>query len=204
MATYCIRPPRLGARSEGAVKHFKLLWIEDVFQFGHGTYQSCKELERHFNSHPMLAGESGKPTKLEEPYPRDVAEPSIYETVVAHAEGGELVQVRNNKQPRSVNSKDGYLTKQGEIFKTWNVRYFKLQGSELRYFKDSSAKEPLRVLDLDQCTGCHFQGDYKGKHHVFSLTFSWRTFYIFGASDEESKEWVNMINWKLNTTKQEL
>ena len=43
-----------------AVKHFQLFWKEDGFEFGHGQYETCADLERHFGSKPLLAGESGE------------------------------------------------------------------------------------------------------------------------------------------------
>lgn len=42
-----------------------------------------------------------------------------------------------------------------------------LQKNELKYFKDSSRKDPVRVLDLDECKECVMEGEFKGKEHVF-------------------------------------
>ncbi|WAQ97331.1 DAPP1-like protein [Mya arenaria] len=158
----------VSVRTDDAVKNFELFWSEDGFQFGHGTYLTCEDLTRHFSSKPLLAGDSGKSILLEHPYPRDVLEPQIYDAVCVHAEGGNVVEdkhMRNN-------------------YSTWKVRYWKLQSNELKYFKDTSGRHPIRTLDLDECKDCN-------------LEFGWRTFYLFGKNDDESQDWVERIKWRL-------
>ncbi|XP_052785499.1 dual adapter for phosphotyrosine and 3-phosphotyrosine and 3-phosphoinositide-like [Mya arenaria] len=188
----------VSVRTDDAVKNFELFWSEDGFQFGHGTYLTCEDLTRHFSSKPLLAGDSGKSILLEHPYPRDVLEPQIYDAVCVHAEGGNVVEDKHMRNNYSINSKDGYLTKLGAIFKTWKVRYWKLQSNELKYFKDTSGRHPIRTLDLDECKDCKFLGKFRGKEHVFSLEFGWRTFYLFGKNDDESQDWVERIKWRLD------
>lgn len=185
----------VSVRAADAVKHFNLYWRDGAFYFGHGTYNTCDELAYHFRNQPMLGVESGQTTLMVDPYPRCVSEPAIYGSVRVHAEysTGDIVP----RTDFSINSKDGYLTKVGAIFKTWKVRWFVLQKNELKYFKDSSRKDPIRVLDLNECKDCAMEGEYRGKGHVFRLVFDWRTFYLFAANEKESQEWVKLINWRL-------
>ncbi|KAL4240727.1 Dual adapter for phosphotyrosine and 3-phosphotyrosine and 3-phosphoinositide [Mactra antiquata] len=186
----------VSVRAADAVKHFNLSWRDDGFQFGHGTYETCNDLAYHFCNKPMLGVESGQTTLLTDAYPRSVIEPKIYDSVRVHAEYNTSETI-----PRtdfSINSKDGYLTKLGDIFKTWRTRWFVLQNNELKYFKDSSHKTPVRTLDLNECRSCKYEGSYRGKRFVFSLQFDWRTFYVFGANEKESQEWIKLITWRLD------
>jgi len=31
----------------------------------------------------------------------------------------------------------------------------------------------------------------------FRLVFTWRTFYMYSSTEQESSDWVQLINWKL-------
>lgn len=186
----------VSVRAANAVKHFQLFWKDSHFLFGHGCYETFEDLYYHFSNKPTLVGESGIPTLLVNPYPRTVSEPAIYDTVVSHAESS--TAENNFRKEFSINSKDGYLTKLGSIFKTWHVRWFVLKNNELKYFKNSADKGSLRILDLDECRECKMEeAAFRGKTHVFKLVFDWRTFYMFAASEDESKEWVRVINWRM-------
>lgn len=211
--TFLIRPSSrkknefaVSARSANAVKHFNLVWEDDAFHFGHGTYETCDDLAYHFSNKPLLGGESGHTTLLVDPYPRTVTEPNLYEYVRVHAE--DTIGESARRKDFSINSKEGYLTKVGSVFKvfqTWKVRWFVLQKNELKYFKNSQVREPLRVLDLNECRECQMEeeGKFKDKEHVFRVVFDWRTFYCFAPSQKESQDWVKLINWRLDQRKKE-
>lgn len=187
----------VSVRAADAVQHFHLYWRDDHFAFGHGTYDTVEELAEHFENKPLLGGESGRTTVLTQAYPRSVHEPGLYATVRIHAEATPN-ETQQQRKDFSINSKSGFLTKVGGIFKTWNNRWFVLQKNELKYFKHSNSKSPLRVLDLNECLECEMDKDmYPLKKNVFRLKFSWRTFYMFASSEEESQEWVKTIKWKL-------
>lgn len=184
-------------RAADAVQHFHLYWRGDHFAFGHGTYDTVEELAEHFENKPLLGGESGRTTILTQSYPRSVQEPALYSTVRIHAEATPNESQRQRRD-FSINSKNGFLTKVGGIFKTWNNRWFVLHGNELKYYKHSNSKSPIRVLDLNECLECEMDSEmYPEKKNIFRLKFSWRTFYVFSSSEEESLEWVKLIKWRM-------
>lgn len=187
----------VSVRASDAVQHFHLYWKGDHFAFGHGRYETVEELSDHFENKPLLGGESGRTTILTQPYPRTVQEPGVYATVTIHAEATPN-ETQSQRKDFSINSKSGFLTKVGGIFKTWRNRWFVLQRNVLKYFKHSNSKSPLRVLDLNECLECEMDTEmYPQKKNVFRLKFSWRTFYMFASSEEESLEWVRLIQWRL-------
>ena len=47
---------------------------------------------------------------------------------------------------------EGYLTKRGEVNKSWHRRYFVLKGNLLFYFEKRGDKEPIGVVILEGCT----------------------------------------------------
>ena len=47
-------------RSKDSVKHFPLRWDGKFFIFGFGKFASVQELTKHFESKPVIGGDSGK------------------------------------------------------------------------------------------------------------------------------------------------
>lgn len=47
---------------------------------------------------------------------------------------------------------EGYLTKRGEVNKSWQRRYFVLKGNLLFYFDKRGDREPLGVIIIEGCT----------------------------------------------------
>lgn len=47
---------------------------------------------------------------------------------------------------------EGYLTKRGEVNKSWQKRYFVLKGNLLFYFEKRGEREPLGVIIIEGCT----------------------------------------------------
>lgn len=192
----------VSVRASDAVQHFHLYWRDGYFAFGHGRYDTIEELAEHFENKPLLGGESGRTTVLTQCYPRSVCEPGLYATVRIHAEATPN-ESQEQRKDFSINSKSGFLTKVGSIFKSWKNRWFILQRNELKYFKHSNSKAAIRVLDLNECLECEMDKEtYPEKKNVFRLKFSWRTFYVFAASEEESREWVKLIKWRLENKAQ--
>lgn len=186
----------LSVRCDQAVQHFYVERTGDVYKFGHGEFSGVDDLTNHFANKPMIGSESGQMILLNCPYPRDIKEPNLYETVRVHVQ---LTQAGDNvKGPElSINSKEGYMTKLGYIFKTWKSRWFVLQKNELKYFKNKKSKRPIRALDLHECTQCARDSSIKGHFNVFRLVFPRRTFYMYSCTEQESRDWINLINWKL-------
>ncbi|KAL5018875.1 hypothetical protein ScPMuIL_004597 [Solemya velum] len=186
----------LSVRYEMSVKHFIITSTVEGYKFGHGIFKDVGELVHHLSNKPLIGGESAQVILLRFPYPRKVEEPNLYETIRIHAEFS--TSDTSNAQPDfSVNSKQGFLTKLGDHFKTWRMRWFVLKKHELKYFKDKTSTQPIRVLDLNQCKGCERDFSLKGKKNLFKLVFDWRTFFVYASTEEESLEWIGIINWKL-------
>ena len=136
---------------------------------------------------------------MQVPYPRDVKEPTTYESVTLHAElstaeDGDAQDVRF-----SLNTKEGFLTKVGLHFKTWKTRWFVLRRNQLSYFKEKGSKAAIRVLDLEECESCAAEDErYREKGNVFRLVFKWRTFYLYATSTQDMLDWIKRINWCLH------
>ena len=47
-------------RSKNAVKHFPVRWDGNQFTFGFGRFANVHELTQHFDSKPVIGGDSGK------------------------------------------------------------------------------------------------------------------------------------------------
>eukprot|EP01089_Gocevia_fonbrunei_P003003 TRINITY_DN12863_c0_g1_i1.p1 TRINITY_DN12863_c0_g1~~TRINITY_DN12863_c0_g1_i1.p1 ORF type:complete len:146 (-),score=35.65 TRINITY_DN12863_c0_g1_i1:137-574(-) len=90
-------------------------------------------------------------------------------------------------------NKQSWLTKQGGIYKTWKMRYFVLDGTNLFYYRSETADAPRGVINLD---GCEIYKDLtKGKSNCFQISHpKRRSFYIFAKTVEEMAEWIKEIN----------
>ncbi|KAL3876255.1 hypothetical protein ACJMK2_034123 [Sinanodonta woodiana] len=183
-----------------SVKNYAITWTGSMYLFGHGEYKTAADLEYHFKNNPLLGGDSGQTVMLQNPYPKKIKEPDLYDGISVHAERRLSTGDDNDKRTDfSINSKDGFLTKIGAIFKTWKTRWFVLQKNELKYYKSKGDKVPLRVLDLNECTGCEMDNSFKDRANIFRIQFPWRTFYMFASTTQESEEWVRLIQWKLKS-----
>ena len=55
-----------------------------------------------------------------------------------------------------------------QCFQTWNNRWFVLHANELKYYKHSNSKSPIRVLDLNECQECEMDSEtYPEKKNTF-------------------------------------
>ncbi|XP_078318395.1 dual adapter for phosphotyrosine and 3-phosphotyrosine and 3-phosphoinositide-like isoform X3 [Crassostrea virginica] len=200
--TYLLRPSSkpgdyaLSVRCDSSVKHYLLTWIGTSYKFGFGEFESVEDLLHYFQNSPLIGSESGQLTELKFPYPRVVDEPNIYDTILIQAES--IATEDLTREPDfSINSREGFLTKLGDNFKTWKKRWFVLQKNELRYHKDKSDKTPIRALNLDECSECRRDSSHKGKFNVFRMVFRWRTFYMYATTEQDCNDWVSLINWRL-------
>ncbi|XP_043917141.1 dual adapter for phosphotyrosine and 3-phosphotyrosine and 3-phosphoinositide [Protopterus annectens] len=191
----------LSVRAQDSVKHFHVERIGTLYRFGFNEFADLKEFVNHFANQPLLGSETGTLVVLKVPYPRVVAEPSIYESVRVHTamQTGRTEEDLVPNAP-SLGTKEGYLTKQGGRVKTWKTRWFTLHRNELKYYKDKSATEPIRTLYLTECTGVQF--DYSQERvNCFCLVFPERTFYLCAKTGAEADEWIKILRWKLSHNK---
>lgn len=195
----------LSVRCSNSVKHFQIGWDGKSYLFGMGKFGSLREFVEHFESKPLIGGESGVLTLLKHPYPRNVAEPVGYDTVRVHAEWGKSMgKIRtptlhdeDDQSPvLSMGSKEGYLTKLGKTVKNWKTRWFVLYKNELRYYKTRNEKQPIRVIDLGLCSEVAVDSS-QDKANCFRVVTKDRTFYCYASTSQEMHEWLDLLQWKL-------
>ncbi|XP_006023738.1 dual adapter for phosphotyrosine and 3-phosphotyrosine and 3-phosphoinositide [Alligator sinensis] len=194
----------LSVRARDSVKHFHVEYVKSAFKFGFNEFSSVKDLVNHFANQPLIGSETGTLIVLKHPYPRKVEEPSIYESVRVHT-AMQTGKTENDLVPNapSLGTKEGYLIKQGKIVKNWKTRWFTLHRNELKYFKDQTATEPIRALDLTECSAVQF--DYsQEKVNCFCLVFPLRTYYLCAKTGVEADEWIKILRWKLSQIRKQL
>jgi len=95
--------------------------------------------------------------------------------------------------------KTGYLTKRGEVRKTWRKRWFQLEPSgHLVYFKDAAhvAGKPLGIIDLKGCDILEESTTEVGRPFAFSIkprVDGERVYVIFADSNKDFNEWVEAL-----------
>ncbi|XP_018419779.1 PREDICTED: dual adapter for phosphotyrosine and 3-phosphotyrosine and 3-phosphoinositide [Nanorana parkeri] len=188
----------LSVRAKDSVKHFQVHQCGTSIKFGFNEFSSVKEFIQHFANQPLIGSESGTLILLKYPYPSEVEEPSIYESVRVHTamQSGRSESDLVPLAP-SLGTKEGYLTKQGGRVKTWKTRWFILSRNELKYYKDQMAQEPIKTLDLTECSAVQF--DYSQERvNCFCLVFPLRTFYLCAKTGAEADEWIKILRWKMS------
>ncbi|XP_072857976.1 dual adapter for phosphotyrosine and 3-phosphotyrosine and 3-phosphoinositide [Pogona vitticeps] len=188
----------LSVRAKDSVKHFHIEYTGSSYKFGFNEFASLKDLIMHFANQPLIGSETGTLIVLKCPYPRKVEEPSIYESVRVHtAMQTGRTELDLVPSAPSLGTKEGYLTKQGRIVKNWKTRWFTLHRNELKYYKDQTSTEPIRALDLTECSAVQF--DYsQDKVNCFCLVFPLRTYYLYAKTGVEADEWIKILQWKLS------
>ncbi|KAM8939415.1 dual adapter for phosphotyrosine and 3-phosphotyrosine and 3-phosphoinositide [Pelodytes ibericus] len=193
----------LSVRAKESVKHFQVIQCGSSFKFGFNEFATVKDFIEHFANQPLIGSESGTLILLKFPYPREVEEPSIYESVRVHT-AMQTGRSESDLMPvaPSLGTKEGYLTKQGGRVKNWKTRWFILQRNELKYFKDQISPEPIRTLDLTECSAVQF--DYsQEKVNCFCLVFPLRTYYLCAKTGAEADEWIKILRWKMYKIKKQ-
>nr|CAB3236262.1 dual adapter for phosphotyrosine and 3-phosphotyrosine and 3-phosphoinositide [Phallusia mammillata] len=186
-------------RGKDSVKHFKVAKEGNVFKFGITEFESLDSLIKHFANQPLLGGNSGTLVLLKHPYPKVVEEPDNYEEIVLQStvrSGATERDLEYQTRANSLASKEGFLTKQGWYVKNWKTRWFVLAKNELSYYADRNREKPIKTLILEDCQGC-WKDETTGKNFAFRLEFPDRTWYFYANTEEEQKEWVEMIKWKI-------
>ncbi|XP_019664310.1 dual adapter for phosphotyrosine and 3-phosphotyrosine and 3-phosphoinositide isoform X2 [Ailuropoda melanoleuca] len=191
-------------RTKPVIEYSKLQNGSYNFFFWWKFSQSALNVTSPFNHSASHKHTAGTLIVLKHPYPRKVEEPSIYESVRVHTamQTGRTASDLVPTAP-SLGTKEGYLTKQGGLVKTWKTRWFTLHRNELKYFKDQMSPEPIRILDLTECSAVQF--DYSQERvNCFCLVFPFRTFYLCAKTGVEADEWIKILRWKLSQIRKQL
>ena len=195
----------ISVRGKDSVKHFKIAKEGEVYKFGITEFNNLESLITHFANQPLLGGNSGNLVLLKHPYPKVVEEPEHYESIVLHSSarsGATEKDLEFQTHAESLASKEGFLTKQGWFVKNWKTRWFVLVRNELSYYADRSKEKPIKSLDLTDCQGC-CKDESIGKDFCFRLEFPDRTWYFYANTEDEQKEWIDIIKWKLKQIRKE-
>ncbi|XP_076825295.1 dual adapter for phosphotyrosine and 3-phosphotyrosine and 3-phosphoinositide-like [Clavelina lepadiformis] len=189
----------ISVRGRDSVKHFKIAKEGRIFKFGITEFNTLDSLITHFANQPLLGGNSGTLVLLKHPYPKVVEEPDNYENIVLQStvrSGATERDLQSQTHANSLASKEGFLTKQGWFVKSWKTRWFVLIKNELSYYADTNKEKPIKTLYLEDCQGC-WKDDSTGKKFCFRLEYPDRTWYFYANTEEEQKEWMDMIKWKI-------
>ncbi|KAL0249558.1 hypothetical protein GEMRC1_004788 [Eukaryota sp. GEM-RC1] len=112
------------------------------------------------------------------------------------------VEVEKEEQQENVKF-EGYLTKQGNLFKTWRRRWFVLDQNTLSYFGKPQDSKPKNVIELTPETTAKpipedlFQS-LRLRHPIsccllFQSSIAGRQFYFVADTPEERDQWITMI-----------
>jgi len=89
--------------------------------------------------------------------------------------------------------KEGFLVKQGGVFKTWKRRFFILLPDVIYYYKDRSAQEALGAIPLAACEVLPASKELKKPHSFGVYHPTQRTYFLSCTSASEMSEWMDAI-----------
>lgn len=208
----------LSVKLSSSVQHIKVLKVGPggCYKFGNITFESVESFRKHFElEKPVIGGDSGITVVLNLPYVRFIKESHIYTDVVHHAVTNMIDSTSESEQEelssdeyaspvgtlhhQPINSKEGYLTKQGRIRKNWKFRWFVLRSNTLSYYKTKESRRPIDRLDLSRARAVEYDNS-KHKDYCFRIDFSYRTYYVYAACSEDCHQWVELLRSKLQTS----
>ncbi|GAM24621.1 hypothetical protein SAMD00019534_077960 [Acytostelium subglobosum LB1] len=88
---------------------------------------------------------------------------------------------------------EGELGKKKEG-KGWKVRWMKLLDTTLEYYRTQKEKEPLGIINLNECQWCDV---YKDMSNKFVINLSTGKFYFQAVSKEDLHKWVSAIKSRI-------
>ena len=216
--SYLLRPSSdenayvLSVKLSSSVQHIKVTrTLSNGYRFGNSSFATVESIRKHFEiEKPVIGGDSGVTVILKFPYSRYVKESHLYTDVVHHAVTNmidsdsdsfdSVPESGNNNHTMSktvaVSSREGYLTKQGRIRKSWRVRWFVLRNYHLSYYKTKQSQKPISMLNLLEASNVDYD-DTKHKEFCFRLEFNKRTYYFYANSIEDREQWVELLRSKL-------
>lgn len=204
----------LSVKLSSSVQHIRVPRTDSVFRFGNSSFESVDSFRKHFEvEKPVIGGDSGVTVVLKFPYVRFVKESHIYTDVVHHAVTNLINSSSDSDQdlstsddslqsdlpsPLAISSKEGYLTKQGRIRKSWKCRWFILRNNILSYYKTKQSRRPIDRLNFSRARAVEYDNS-KQKEYCFRVEFSFRTYYLYASCAEDCDQWVELLRSKLPT-----
>lgn len=92
----------------------------------------------------------------------------------------------------SLSFKEGWMTKQGGLIKTWKRRYFVLTANSLIYYSKPGSKEKGRINIQDATP--ETAPDCK-RQPAFKLNTPDRVFYIVTDNPNDTQDWISTIRY---------
>lgn len=103
---------------------------------------------------------------------------------------------------------EGYLSKEGHLFKTWKKRFFQLEGTDLKYFDDENKRKLKGRYVIDVEAKCNSVEDHKGKKYMFALQAKGDNhsdiILLSAPSLLEKERWVQEINKVISKIRSDL
>lgn len=201
----------LCVKLSSSVQHIKVAELENGYKFGNIVLENIESFRRHFEvEKPIIGGDSGVTVVLKFPYLRFINETHLYTDVVHHAvtnmvmdessseseEEARNTSLRGTHPPQGISSKEGFLTKQGRIWKNWKNRWFVLRSNTLCYYKRKESRRPVDRLDMNTAIAVDLDTT-KRKDNCFRIEFPFRTYYMYASSAEDCHQWVELLRSKL-------
>jgi hypothetical protein len=87
---------------------------------------------------------------------------------------------------------EGWMAKQGQIFKTWKNRFFVLEGRRLLYYAREGAPKPKGVINMTEGTDVVIEERY-AKPFCFTVSTPAKRYILQAADEEEMAEWIEAI-----------
>ncbi len=87
---------------------------------------------------------------------------------------------------------EGWMAKQGQIFKTWKNRWFVLEGRAIYYYAREGAPKPKGVIAMAEGTDVIIEERY-AKPFCFTVSTPGKRYILQAADDDEMAEWIEAI-----------
>lgn len=87
---------------------------------------------------------------------------------------------------------EGWMAKQGHIFKTWKNRWFVLDGRRMAYYSKEGAKVPKGVINMIDGTDVIIEEKYP-KPFCYTVITPTKRFVLQAADEDEMAEWIEAI-----------
>jgi len=92
-------------------------------------------------------------------------------------------------------TREGFMTKKGEVVKNWKRRWFSLNGSMLFYYKKQGDATPagwISVLDTQRFPEC-MRDPPAGQTYCFTITTPSREYFINAETGEDMYDWIQAL-----------
>lgn len=87
---------------------------------------------------------------------------------------------------------EGWMAKQGQIFKTWKNRWFVLDGRRMAYYQREGAPKPRGVIEMIEGTDVVIEEKYP-KPFCFTISTPTKRYILQAADEDEMVEWIEAV-----------